>query len=294
MNSNRIFEILRISQEALVYLPANITTRSQTIDVDDNNVPTLDKLCTTRWTVQAKCFEKIEMNYIALTKLWDECLRQGGLNSEVKARIIGCKSQMSTFHFFFGLCLGHRFFSITDNLSKTLQSEKLSAVSSQNLARLTLKTLQNMRTEEDFNLFFDLVTEKANKLPVDEPKMKRKRKIPKYSILQYVDGQETTTEAYHPLTVEDEYRQIYFDALDHITNAIEERFDQPSFKTYANLEELLMKGAEDKLSESGIEEVKSLYSDEVDVPCLEVEFKIFKEMFEDPPECFNDVLKMFK
>ena len=55
------------------------------------------------------------MNYIALTKLWDECLKQGGLNSEVKARIIGCKSQISTFHFFFGLCLGHRLFSITDN-----------------------------------------------------------------------------------------------------------------------------------------------------------------------------------
>ena len=49
-------------------------------------------------------------------KLWDECLQEGGLNTEVKARIMGCKNQMSTFHFFFGLCLGQRLFSITDNL----------------------------------------------------------------------------------------------------------------------------------------------------------------------------------
>ena len=175
-------------------------------------------------------------------KLWDECLQEGGLNTEVKTRIMGCKNQMSTFHFFFGLCLGQRLFSITDNLSKALQSEKLSAVNSQSMASVTLKTLQNMRTQ-DFELFFNLVTKQAEKLPVDEPHLKRKRKVPKYSILQYLDGQETTSEAHHPATVEDKFRQIYFDALHDITNAIEERFDQPSFKAYTNLEKLLVKGA---------------------------------------------------
>ena len=183
---------------------------------------------------------------------------------------------MRTFHFFFGLCLGSRLFSISDNLSKALQSEKLSAVSSQNMASLTLKTLQNMRTQEDFELFFNLATKQAEKLPVHEPHLKRKRKVPKYSILQYLDGQKSTSEANHPATVEDQFRQIYFDALDHITNAIEERFDQPSFKAYANLEELLVKGAINQTSEVGINQIKSLYSDEVDVSDLEVEFKVFK------------------
>ena len=136
-------------------------------------------------------------------KLWEECLLEGGLNTEVKAHIIDCKNQMSTFHFFFGLYLGQRLFSITDNLSKVLQSEKLSAVSSQNMASLTLKAMQNMRTQEDFELFFNLPTKQAEKLPVDEPHLKRKRKVPKYSILQYLDGQETTSEAHHPATVED-------------------------------------------------------------------------------------------
>ena len=81
------------------------------------------------------------MNYSALMKLLNECLQEGGLTTEMKARIMGCKNQMSTFQFFFGLYLGQRLFSITDNLSKALQSEKLSAVSSQNMASLTLKTL---------------------------------------------------------------------------------------------------------------------------------------------------------
>ena len=44
-----------------------------------------------------------------------------------KAHIIGCQKQMSLFSFFFGLCIGERLFMITDNLSKTLQNEKMSA-----------------------------------------------------------------------------------------------------------------------------------------------------------------------
>ena len=85
---------------------------------DDDKVPSLDKPCITRWTIRGKCFEKIQMNYIALMNLWGECLQEGGLNTEVKASIMGCKNQMSTFHFFFVLWLGQRLFSITDNLSK--------------------------------------------------------------------------------------------------------------------------------------------------------------------------------
>ena len=102
------------------------------------------------------------------------------MQSEVRGRIRGCQRQMRIFEFFFGLCLGQRLFMITDNLSKTLQSQSLSAVSGQNLANLTLKTLQQMRTDDNFKLFYEL--------PVDEPILGRKRKAPKYSILHYVDG----------------------------------------------------------------------------------------------------------
>ena len=87
-------------------IKSNIDTDNdeEALDYDDK-VPSLDKLCKTRWTIRGKCFEKIQMNYIAIMKLWDECLQGRGLNTEVKARIMGCKNQMSSFHFFFGLCL---------------------------------------------------------------------------------------------------------------------------------------------------------------------------------------------
>ena len=43
----------------------------------------------------------------------DECLKGSGLNRDVKSRIIGCKSQMETFDFYFGLKLGKLLYSPT-------------------------------------------------------------------------------------------------------------------------------------------------------------------------------------
>ena len=60
---------------------------------DADKVPSLDKLCITRWVIRGKCFEKIQMNDIALMKLWDECLQEGRLSTELKARIMGCKTK---------------------------------------------------------------------------------------------------------------------------------------------------------------------------------------------------------
>ena len=70
------------------------------------------------------------------------------------------------FPFFFGLLLSHRLYSLTDNLSHTLQKEKMSALNGQRLANVTLQTLQGMRTSHDFDLFFEPVKKKAAKLHV--------------------------------------------------------------------------------------------------------------------------------
>jgi len=53
---------------------------------------------------------------------------QVSLDRETRARIIGCQAQMTTFEFFYGLNLAYRLYSMTDNLSKTIQKESFSAV----------------------------------------------------------------------------------------------------------------------------------------------------------------------
>ena len=54
---------------------------------------------------------------------------EDNLQPDVRGRIVGFQAQMQTFDLFFGLSLGERLFSYSDNLSKTLQSTKMSAES---------------------------------------------------------------------------------------------------------------------------------------------------------------------
>ena len=111
-------------------------------------------LCPTRWTVRASCFQRILVNYAALLQEWIISL-DGKLQSDLRERIIGSQAQMNTFDFFFGLNLGQRLFSHTDNLSKTLQQTRMSAISGKRVAHLTKEFLQKMRSDASFKTFYD-------------------------------------------------------------------------------------------------------------------------------------------
>ena len=121
-------------------------------------------LCPTRWTVRASCFQRILDNYEALLQEWIISLDEK-LQSDIRGRIIGCQAQMKTFNFFFGLNLGQRLFSHTDNLSKTSQQTRMSAVSGKRVAGLTKEVLQKMRNDIRLKSFYDTVLLKSKNYP---------------------------------------------------------------------------------------------------------------------------------
>ena len=67
----------------------------------------------------------------------------------MKARIIGVQAQFRKFQYFFGVLLGELLLKHSDNLSKTLQSPKLSASEGQRITAMTVKTLQSLRTDSN-------------------------------------------------------------------------------------------------------------------------------------------------
>ena len=50
-----------------------------------------------------------------------------------------------------------------------------------------------------------------------------------------------STPAEFAVSLKDEYRQVYFEAFDLAGTSIRSRFDQKSFKTFSNVEQLLFK-----------------------------------------------------
>ena len=151
------------------------------------------------------------------------------------------------FDFFFGLNLGQRLFFHTDNLSRTLQQTKMSALGGKRVACLTKDVLQKMRNDTSFRSFYHVVLLKGKSYPsMSGTMLPRRTRAPRRIEIGTCTGEPT-----YPVTAQDYYRRINFEAIDLMMNAIDQRFDQPSFDTYAKMESLLIKtlNSQDKSEE---------------------------------------------
>ena len=151
---------------------------------------------------------------------------------------------MCEFQFFYGLNLSKQLFAISDNLTKTLEEESMSALSGLHLAELTVRTYQKMRSDEDAELFFKTILKKALGYPfINNAALPRKRKRPNYGSLDnyfQVEGYSNSANTYHPTTPEQYFRQQYFENLDLIISSIKDRFNQPAFTAFLKMEQLLL------------------------------------------------------
>ena len=244
--------------------------------------------CPTRWTVRGDAIASILDNHHALMQLWDECL-ETRLEPDIKGRIVGVQAQMGQFHRLFGLKLCERVLKVTDNLSRTLQLESLSATEAHQLAEMTCTTLRNMRTEEAFDLFFQRMELLRQEAGAQEPSLPRKRKTPR----RFEIGD---AEAYHSSSVEQHYRRVYYEVLDSAVSSITDRFDQPGYATYSNLEALLLKAAHKDDFTHEIKAVTSVYKDDLNASELATQLEVFGASFEstDTPSTIHDVIKHLK
>ena len=263
---------------------------NEEVDIKANS---RSKLSETRWTVLAECLKNFLDNYKELMTLWKFCLENDNMATEVKSRIVGVKKQMEKFDFFFGLSIGHRLYSHTDNLSKTLQAEKMFACTSKRTAELVVSVLEGLRNEDSFKSLFQIITDNASTIDfIEQPGLPRKRKAPQCLILHYIHGNQSTAQAHHPLTAEDRYRESYFEAVDNMISAIRERFKQPSFEAYENMESLIVKtiASEDAPKETSY--LDANYGTEININQFStVEADILPTIFrESKHDCFRDIL----
>ena len=196
---------------------------------------------------------------------------------------------MTSFDFFFGLNLGILLYRHTDNLSKTLQAKKMSAVSAYNIAILTRKAIASLRTDESYLLFYKKVVKNAQDLEqISDPKPKRKRRVP--ARLEIGEGN-----PYFHETPEDNYRQIYFEAVDIVVASIEDRFEQPGFHANSNIEALLLKNLTINTVEDEMHKLKSDFPGDFDSFLLESQLPLFKILLgDDNFNCFDDILDKVK
>ncbi len=180
---------------------------------------------------------------------------------------MGVHSYMETFNFFFGISLSELVLRHSDNLSRTLQSPRLSAAEAQKVVKMTVKTLESLRKEDKFDLFWTKVVKKITDLGIQDPQLSRRRKAPR----RYEIGE---SEGDFIGDVKIQYRVIYYGALDCVVSSINDRFEQPGYQMYCRLESLLLKAANKEEYEDDLEFVRSFYGNDLDQTLLDSQLSI--------------------
>ena len=130
-----------------------------------SDAPSICTLCPTRWTVRAQPLASIIGNYQELQQLWEEA-PLAVADTAMKARIRGVATLMTTFQFLFSLHLSEMILQHTDKLSQTLQNPQLSSAEGHEITMLTVRTLQSIRSDSSFELFWLKVEQRRENLEI--------------------------------------------------------------------------------------------------------------------------------
>ena len=185
---------------------------------------------------------------------WDEAISVAR-DTESKARIYGVQAQMKKFSFLYGVYLAELVLRHTDNLSKALQCDTVSAAEAHDTAAMVVRTLQTLRNGETFDFLGGKVINSAEAFDVQQPELSQKR-IPK----RFDDG--IVEQEYHsePKTY---HRQQYYEALDLSFGCIKDRLYQPGYLVYCHLQNLLLKASQRKDFQEDFEFVCTFYKDDL-------------------------------
>ena len=147
----------------------------------------------------------------------------------MKGCIQGIKVHSLKFSYCFGIHLAHMVLAHTDNLSQTLQGTQMTAIDAQVISRACVATLQSLRSEDEFNLFWAKVKQFATAHNVDALSLPRcrRRNAPIKHMLGKAPGE-------HPEKVEDDNRRKYYVVLDTVVSCIKERFELPDYTKYTH------------------------------------------------------------
>jgi hypothetical protein len=233
--------------------------------------PGFRTLCPTRWTVRASSLESVLSNYEVFLAFWDEA-KDIAPDADARTRIAGVQFQMTTFNYLFGTTLGELILKHTDNLSKTLQNPKLTAADAHSVAELTCSTLEQIRSDESFDLFWEKLMLMQEKLDVSLPTLPRKRRAPERF-------RERSGEAFFHDDPKEYYRAQYLETLDLVLNFVKKRFDQPGYAIYSSLESLLLKAARKENFSIELDTVVQFYGEDFNPSLLKLHLEMLQTSF---------------
>ena len=163
------------------------------------SAPGIKPLCPTRWTVRTSAIDSILKNCLVIDAELDQISEESCGNTAGKAS--GLRAVMAKFSTFFGLKLSFLIFSITEQLSVTLQGSNRNVQEASSAAIVARTFLERQRSDSAFLSFYQSVLKEAQPV-TDGPVLPRRRRQPAREI-------DTGTPSYYPSSTEAYFRQQY-------------------------------------------------------------------------------------
>ena len=153
----------------------------------------------------------------------------------------------------------------------------------------TSKTLSGLRNDKSFDEFWKLVEIDKNELDIDDPTLPRKRKRP--ARLENYFSPETY---HHPEPAEDDFRRVYFDALDYAVKSIESRFEQTDWIVFRNIQELFLRSLQGKPYKEELDAVMAVYGDDFNKDLLVAQLEELKLYPENSIDNAHELVKFLQ
>ena len=215
----------------------------------------------------------------------------------MKGRIIGVCMQMEKFAYLFGCKSGGKILTQTDNLSRCIQSSEMCASDAHDAAEAVSNVVLEERKEYQFDKFWKGVDDLRTTLNVEQGLLLRQRRHPG-RLTDCLGFSEAPDQSFE--SVKELYWPKYFEAYDYIIQGLQERFDQPDYKMYTIMQNILILAAqgndpeEEMRKEVGKNTFLSLYKDDIDIDLFVQQLKLLPAVLK---QCGNvqanisDILK---
>ena len=139
---------------------------------------------------------------------------------------------MREFETFFRLKLSHQIFAPAEQCSTNIQAVDITVQEAMKGANLLVSHLHSLRKESMFDRFYGWAIEESKSF-TEEPKLPRKRKLPR----RLDHG---SSAAHQHSSPKEMYHQIYYEAIDIVSEEVKRRFDQSDICLIRDLENLLL------------------------------------------------------
>lgn len=204
-------ELVREISKLIKYSPKRLHFFSSKLHEAGGDTVTLKSICLTRWTARTGAIDAILKDYSLLLEVLDEIYHTTKDDYGLKA--YGLLHALEKSNSAFGLMLSYQLFSVSEQVSLTLQKKNISIRDGLSALEAHFK---HIRDEKEFDRFYSKVLAFIETHNIEQPVLPRKRKRPS----RYDDGNDP-----HHFYEKEYYRKIYYKGCDLMLGELENRFN---------------------------------------------------------------------